>query len=127
VMGKLNHSCTHENAQPVLHEVRHALDKLIQQHESTVIDLHALPMTKIDFDEIFDTLGRGELHIVFNGLGKSEIWDTYYQGVWVIEHHPYFTDDCQYFIEINKVPDLLVFRQKDLSDSLSCLEKKLMV
>jgi hypothetical protein len=46
----------HGNALPILNEIRHALDRLLESGETTVIDLGALPMGPQD--EAGETLAR---------------------------------------------------------------------
>ena len=125
-MNTINRLCRHKNAQPVLHEIRHALDKLIHSQETTTIDLHALPMTKLDIDEVLEVLGRGEIFITINSLGKSEIWETQFPGVWITKHHPYYTNNSIYFVEISPSPKLLTVCKEDLTIGYTQLAEKLM-
>ncbi len=50
------------NVQPILHEIRHALDKLLETGETHVIDLRSIPLAPGEEYTIIDTLCCGEVH-----------------------------------------------------------------
>ena len=72
------------NVTPLLHEVKHALKKLIEDGESSIIDLRSIPLAPGEENKILQTLGEGEVHVELNALGKSAIYETHYSGVWVV-------------------------------------------
>ena len=49
----------HPNAWPVLHEIRHALRRLAEEGEGTIIDLRAIPFGPGDEELLLRTLGEG--------------------------------------------------------------------
>ena len=71
------------NVKPILHEIRHALDKLLESGESSIIDLRSIPLAPGEEDTIITTLGHGEVHAQLDALGPSEIYETQYAGVWL--------------------------------------------
>ena len=70
------------NVQPILHEIRHALGKLLQTGENSIIDLRSIPLAPGEEETIIDTLGRGEVRAHLDALGPSEIIETRFAGVW---------------------------------------------
>lgn len=113
------------NVQPLLHEVRHALQALLDSGESTVIDLRGLPLAPGELDKIENVLGRGEVNARLDALGPSEICETRYPGVWLVTH---FNNDRQVmakFIEITAIPSLLRAQDKDIVAGLQQLDEQL--
>ncbi len=49
------------NVQPLLHEIRHALARLLECGEHTIIDLRSIPLAPGEELKIIDTLGNGEV------------------------------------------------------------------
>jgi hydrogenase-1 operon protein HyaF len=52
---------SHGNALPLLHEVRHALERLLAAGEETVIDLRSIPMGPGDEARLEAELGTGDV------------------------------------------------------------------
>jgi len=75
------------NVQPILHQVRHALDKLLLAGEPGIIDLRSIPLAPGEEQNIIDALGQGEVHARLTALGPSEIYETQYAGVWLVTHY----------------------------------------
>ena len=72
------------NVTPLLHEVRHALAALLESDEQTVIDLRAMPLAPGEEARIEAALDQGEVRVELNALGRSDIVETQYPGVWLI-------------------------------------------
>lgn len=70
----------------ILHELRHALDRLIADGTPHVIDLGTLPMSPAETEELARRLGRGEVSAVIEAEGRSEITETAFPGIWHITH-----------------------------------------
>lgn len=113
------------NVLPLLHEVKHALGKLIDNGESTVIDLRSIPLAPGEETRILQSLGEGEVHVELDTLGKSEIYETHYSGVWVVTHHNEQEATIGRFIEVTTMPEILFSQKEDMADSLSNLADKL--
>lgn len=112
---------TTHNALPVLHEIRHALQRLSELGEPTVIDLSSIPFAPGDRDRLFEALGRGEVTATLDALGKTRISETAYPGVWLVQH---LTTDDQVLtaqIEVTRLPTLLVTPEADLPDAVAAL------
>jgi len=113
------------NALPILHEILHAMQRLNVDGESTVIDLRAIPFGPGDEDKLLNILGQGEIQVRLDSLGLSEIWETDYHGVWVIDHKNNVDERIALQIEVTQVPQILLAQQTDISDSISRLFEEL--
>lgn len=113
------------NVQPLMHEIRHAVQALLDTGETTVIDLRSLPLAPGELEVIETTLGRGEVNAVLDAMGPSEISETVFPGVWLVRH---FNADKQVmgvFVEITCMPSLLLSQNEDIADGLRQLDEKL--
>jgi len=113
------------NVQPLLHEIRHALGKLLDTGENSIIDLRSIPLAPGEEDTIIDTLGCGEVHAKLNALGPSEIYETRFAGIWLITHFNEENSVIGRFIEITRFPDILKSQSEDMTISLNQLEHEL--
>lgn len=95
------------NAIPLLHEIRHALQRLLTSDQETSIDLTTLPLTPEDEQRLFAALGEGEIEVQLHALGESVIRETGIGGVWLIEHFDTDQRRTGRFIEITTCPSLL--------------------
>jgi hydrogenase-1 operon protein HyaF len=108
-------------ALPILHEVRHALARLVEQGEPTVIDLQSIPMGPGDDKRLLAGLGEGELKAELEALGKSVIRECRYPGVWLIEHYNVNGEVAARFIEVAWIPSILMAQQEDVCTGLAGL------
>ena len=117
-------SLTH-NVQPLLHEIRHALVKLLEHDGCTVIDLRSLPLAPGEEEQLLEKLGRGEVTAHLHALGPSEIVEIRYPGVWVVVHFNNDNEVIGKFIEVCEVPGLLRSQQEDVRQGLEQLQSQL--
>lgn len=113
------------NVQPILHEIRHALRKLLVTGHTGIIDLRSIPLAPGEEDTLLDTLGCGEVHAKLDALGPSEILETRFAGVWLITHYNEDNSIIGRFIEITTLPEILKSQQEDMEASLGQLETAL--
>jgi hydrogenase-1 operon protein HyaF len=113
------------NLIPLLHEIRHALEKLLADGSETCIDLGALPMAPGEEARLIETLGRGEILVQMQALGKSEIYETRYPGVWFSTHFNSNDEILGKYVEITHMPALLESQQEDIAAGLQALEEEL--
>jgi len=114
-----------QNALPLLHEIRHALARLVAEGERTVIDLLAMPFGPGDEVELLALLGAGEVSARLDALGESRINETAYPGVWIVDHYNTHAQRIAYQIEVTPVPAVLVAQADDMADGLRRLEAAL--
>ena len=113
------------NARPILFEVMHALEELLDSGATSIIDLRSIPLAPGEEDTIIETLGRGEVHARLDALGQSEIYETRYAGVWLVTHYNEAEAIVSRFIEITRLPDILNSQNEDMSKALNELTQEL--
>ena len=115
------------NVQPILHEIRHALEELLSSGKTSIIDLRTIPLAPGEEEVILNTLGKGEVHARLDVLGPSEIYETRYSGVWLITHFNENDSVVSRFIEITELPDILKSQAEEMSIALQKLAEELSV
>ncbi len=113
------------NVPPILHEVRHALKKLLDTGETSTIDIRAIPLAPGEEQTIIEALGQGEVHARLEALGPSEIVETKYSGIWLITHCNEAGSIISRTIEIAGIPGILKSQPEDMHHALEALAKKL--
>lgn len=113
------------NAVPILHEIRHALARLLELGEATAIDLRSIPMGPGDERRLFDALGEGELRAELDALGKSTIREARYPGVWIVEHLNGSGEVVGRFVEVTWIPAILQAQPEDVRAGLDTLTESL--
>ena len=112
----------HGNVRPILNEVRHAIDKLLENNEPTTIDLAGLPFGPGELEHLEATLGTGELAAKLDALGTSRIRETAYPGVWWLEHRNAFDEVVGRYLEITRTPAILSSQDADIIAGRARLE-----
>ena len=113
------------NVQPLLHEIKHALEKLLSTGATSIIDLRSIPLAPGEEETILNTLGRGEIRAQLDALGPSEIIETLYAGVWIVTHYNDDNEMIGRFIEITTVPDIVCSQNEDVSNAFDRLAETL--
>lgn len=113
------------NTLPLLHEIRHALDRLAAHATATSIDLRSLPLAPGDEEALATALGRGEIEARLHALGDSEIYETAIPGVWLVTHYNSEGEIAAKFIEITRVPQILQTPAADIRDGIRLLDERL--
>lgn len=113
------------NALPILHEVRHALERLIAAGEETQIDLNAIPFGPGDLDRLQSLLGTGEVSATIDALGPTRIQETAIPGVWLLDHRNGDDQRLTLQLEIARIPRILLSQDEDLATALSTLDARL--
>lgn len=106
------------NVEPILHEVKHALARLLKTGEPSMIDLRAIPLAPGEDEEIREQLGNGEAVINIDALGPSTLSETAYSGVWWVEHRNHDNILTGLYIEIAHVPAIVFPSNEDLQYGL---------
>jgi len=113
------------NVEPILHEVRHALEKLLSEGKSSVIVLRSIPLAPGEERKIIEILGEGEVHARLDALGPSDIYETKFAGVWLVTHFNENDSIVSRFIEVTVLPDVLKSQHEDIVYALNELETEL--
>ena len=113
------------NVVPLLHEVRHALERLIESGEPTTIDLGSIPLAPGEFDKIDGALGAGEVKVALEAMGPSQIYETQFSGVWRITHFNAANEVVGRYVEVTRIPEILLAQETDVRIGLDLLSRKL--
>jgi len=110
-----------QNVSPLLHEIKHGLDSLIETGKTSIIDLRSIPLAPGEEDKILHILGRGEVQAQLDALGMSEVIETQYTGVWLITHYNDEKQIISRFIEVTTMPEILCSQTEDIMAAYSHL------
>jgi hydrogenase-1 operon protein HyaF len=113
------------NVVPLLHEVRHALERLLETGEPTVIDLGSIPLAPGEFEKIDAALGTGEVKVELDTIGSSRIHETRFSGVWRVTHYNATDEVVGRYIEVTRIPEILLAQEADVRVGLDSLIRKL--
>jgi len=113
------------NVVPLLHEIRHALERLAETGEPTVIDLRSMPLAPGEEDAIEQVLGEGEVTANLNVLGPSVVRETEIPGVWLVTHRNVNDEIAGRYIEITKMPAILESQDADILRGIAELGERL--
>lgn len=104
-------------AEAVLSEVADLLGRLLETGEAGSIDLRSLPLSPADRDWLDEKLGRGEVEIVLEAGGRSDIHETAYAGVWKVVHRDTEERVVSEFIEVAHVPAIIEPATADIENA----------
>ncbi len=113
------------NADPILHEIAHALAALLETGEETTIDLGAIPFAGGDERRLDEVLGTGEVRAVLQVMGESHVQETAIAGVWRVDHFDEAGETRSRFIEITFMPGILMTQRDDALTGLQVLNQRL--
>ncbi len=113
------------NVAPVLHEILHALLRFSADGETTTIDLRAMPFGPGDEDQLLDFLGNGEIQATVESLGRTEIRESRFHGVWVVDYQDADGTRAGLQLEVTEVPALLATPREDIQDAAAALQEAL--
>jgi len=102
------------NATVLLREISERVRQLLDDGQSAIIDLLALPLNAADLDWLRTQLGSGEVRATLDADGESVLQETQCPGVWWVQHHNPGGGVMSAFIEITPVPDLLRAHPDDI-------------
>ena len=111
------------NLQPLLHEILHALEELVSTGTGQIIDLRALPLAPGEEKQLLRILGTGELSVRLDALGRSNIQESRFSGVWITTHFNSNGEIMGRFVEITRLPELLAAQPEDMAQGLEALRQ----
>ena len=120
---ELQPGASHGNALPILHEVRHALERLISTGEPTQIDLNAIPFGPGDEARLALLLGTGEVRATIEALGPTTVLETGIPGVWLVDYHNAEGERLALHLEITQCPEILRTQGADLATAIALLDE----
>jgi HupH hydrogenase expression protein, C-terminal conserved region len=115
------------NLVPLLHEIRHALARLVEDSDGdgTTIDLRSLPLAPGEEARIDEILGQGEVRAEMSALGLTLVQESVYPGAWLITHRNADDEIVARFIEVTRMPAILMSQREDIVQGIEALENKL--
>jgi hydrogenase-1 operon protein HyaF len=114
-----------DNVLPVLHEIRHALDRLVEDGEPTIVDLTAMPFGPGDEERLLAALGSGEVAATIDTIGLTQVRETSFPGVWLVDHLSAEGARLVLHVEVATVPSLLATPAEDLAEARRRLDVRL--
>lgn len=113
------------NAAALLREISALLERLIESGEAGSIDLQSLPLTPADRLWLAERLGKGEVEIELEVAGRSTIRESGVPGVWWITHRGQGGRTLSEFIEVTRMPEIVMPPLEDMRDGLDRLRLQL--
>ena len=98
----------------ILTEIRALLKQLADAGKPASVDLRSIPLPTADRAELEEILGRGEVSASLEVLGRTEIWETAFSGVWWIRHMGAGDQVSSEEIAITPIPDILRSHPADI-------------
>ena len=108
----------------VLAEVQSLLERLNETGETAAVDLRGLPLTGADRQELEASLGRGEVSCTLELMGRTDIWETAFSGVWWVRHRGAGDKVSSETLVIAPIPDILLSQADDVAESVRRLAER---
>jgi hydrogenase-1 operon protein HyaF len=102
-------------ADAVFAELAHALARLAETGEETVIDLRSLPFGPTDLERLSEKLGTGEVTCTLEVAGRSDVRETGFAGVWWVRHFGDGDDVAAEEVHVTRIPEILVSHPDDVA------------
>lgn len=109
----------------LLQEIKQALVQLINTGDEHLINIHTLPLSPAEHQNLLQWLGDGEVHAHLTALGGSDIRETAIAGVWLTTHRNAEGEIATQFIEITRIPGILQSQTDDMKAGLLQLQQQL--
>ena len=110
--------------EPLLHEIGHALERLLDRGQAEVIDLRGVPLAPGEEGRILEFLGRGEVSAELDALGLTTVVESRFAGVWVVTHHDAAGEIIGRLIEITYVPEIIRSQVTEMRESRERLARQ---
>lgn len=111
-----------QNLRPLLQEIKQALQELVNDGSSSVIDLAAMPFSSQDEEDLREHLGKGEVSATLDAFGPTLVQETALPGVWLVEHKDAESRRLTLNLEVTRIPEILVTPAEDIAEGLQLLQ-----
>lgn len=98
----------------IINELLQLMDNYLATGQQAAIDVKSLPLSPQDYQQLQQTLGRGEVNISARLAGDTDIYETAYAGVWWITHRNMDNTVIAEHIEVGRVPDIVNAHDEDI-------------
>ncbi len=98
----------------LLRELDEALRALIMEETCHVVDLSTLPLSTTDRTMLNSVLGEGEMCIDLEALGRSQIRESSFPGVWWVRHEGPDGKLLADHIEVTYIPEIVPAHASDV-------------
>ncbi len=98
----------------LLMEVAALLHRLVELGEPGSIDLRGLPLSATCIETLKQRLGQGEVTVLLDAAGRSEIHETSFPGVWWTRHADEAGRTVATLIEVTIVPAIVCAGVEDI-------------
>jgi hydrogenase-1 operon protein HyaF len=110
-------------ARALFNELAQHLQHLLDDGTEHTVDLFSLPVNDQDKQELDQMLGKGEVEVTLDTVGKSHIFETSFSGIWWVRH--YAADELliSEFIEVTWIPEIIKSHPSDVAISADRMKK----
>lgn len=105
----------------ILRELETMLNQLIINGEANSVDIHSVPLAKIDYYRLKKILGEGDVHASFNDSGQTSVVETSIPGIWWVTQRNTNNSIVAEFIEVTTMPSILQPPADDIQESIDIL------
>lgn len=105
----------------LLMEIAGLLHRLVEHGEAGGIDLRGLPLSASCIETLKHRLGQGEVTVLLDAAGRSEIRETSFPGVWWTQHADEAGHVVATVIEVAVVPEIVRAAAEDIKRGLDRL------
>ena len=109
----------------VLAEVQSLLERLAETGDAAAVDLRGLPLTTADREQLETLLGRGEVQCQLALMGRTDVWETAFAGVWWVRHRGADDKVASETLEITTAPEILFTHHDDIALAAQRLGQRL--
>jgi hydrogenase-1 operon protein HyaF len=113
------------NIEPLVHEIGHALERLLEHEAPSILDLRGVPLAPGEEERILTFLGTGEVRAELEAGGRSTVNESRFPGVWVVTHHDPTGAVIGRLIEVTFVPDILCSQADEMRESRERIVREL--
>ena len=113
-------------AKAIMHEIHALMERLLREGAGGTIDLRSLPaINPASLGLLEKRLSLGEVSAEVKAVGRTNVHETAYAGVWWLVHRNSREDIVTESIEVALVPDILKSQRNDIERSLKMLGSSL--
>jgi hydrogenase-1 operon protein HyaF len=114
-----------DHARALLSEIASLLEGLLSEGREDAVDLRSLPIAPADYEQLKVLLGQGEVQISLQIMGRTNVVETAYPGVWWVTHYSPEEEVTAESIEVAWIPEIVRSHPLDVADGLQRLTETL--